>query len=537
MSNTVVDYLIIGAGPAGLQLAYYLEKAGRDYLVLEKGETAGTFFRQFPRHRTLISSNKVHTGYSEPERRLRFDWNSLLTDDFSHLFGSYTKKYFAPADTLVRYLADFANKYVPRIRYGVEVKRIERADTFRVIDARGTVYHARRLIVAAGVTKPFVPNIPGVEHAERYTEVSVDPEHFVDQRVLILGKGNSAFETADNLIETAAVIHLASPHPVHFAWNTHFPGHLRAVNNNFLDTYQLKSQNAVLDGMVQEIVRQPDGKLRVHMRYSHAEGEEETIVYDRVILCTGFRFDATIFADSCRPALTIDDRFPSQTSAWESTNVKDLYFAGMITQVRDFKKTNSAFIHGFRYNVRTLSRLLEQRYEGQALPSTPVEASVAGLTQAVITRLNTSSALWQQFGFLCDAIIFDWPGHARLYEELPVDYLPDSEFGRCEYYTVTLEFRPYHGDPFGRKREPRPERADQSVFLHPVIRHYARGALVREFHLLENLFGEWEMEELHIAPLRRFFEEQLKSTASVPSLQKVAVEAGSASLRGPTETP
>ena len=32
-----LDYLIIGAGPAGLQLAALLERDGRDYLVLEAG--------------------------------------------------------------------------------------------------------------------------------------------------------------------------------------------------------------------------------------------------------------------------------------------------------------------------------------------------------------------------------------------------------------------------------------------------------------------------------------------------------------------
>ncbi len=37
----------------------------------------------------------------------------------------------------------------------------------------------------------------------------MDPEEFTDRRVLIIGKGNSALETADNLVETAAVIHVA----------------------------------------------------------------------------------------------------------------------------------------------------------------------------------------------------------------------------------------------------------------------------------------------------------------------------------------
>ncbi len=71
------DYLIIGAGPAGLQLGYYLEQAKRDYLILESSDSSGAFFQQYPRHRTLISTNKVHTGYDDPEINLRWDWNSL----------------------------------------------------------------------------------------------------------------------------------------------------------------------------------------------------------------------------------------------------------------------------------------------------------------------------------------------------------------------------------------------------------------------------------------------------------------------------
>src|SRR5207248_2002706 len=62
-----VDYLVIGAGPAGLQLGYFLEQAGRNYLILEAGDSPGSFFRTFPRHRRLISINKPHTGWDDPE--------------------------------------------------------------------------------------------------------------------------------------------------------------------------------------------------------------------------------------------------------------------------------------------------------------------------------------------------------------------------------------------------------------------------------------------------------------------------------------
>lgn len=35
------DYCIIGAGPAGLQMAYFLHKAQHDYIVYERNSQAG----------------------------------------------------------------------------------------------------------------------------------------------------------------------------------------------------------------------------------------------------------------------------------------------------------------------------------------------------------------------------------------------------------------------------------------------------------------------------------------------------------------
>ena len=72
----VYDYLVLGAGPAGLQLGRLLRSASRDFLILEAGGAPGTFFATYPRHRQLISINKPHTGSADPELNLRMDWNS-----------------------------------------------------------------------------------------------------------------------------------------------------------------------------------------------------------------------------------------------------------------------------------------------------------------------------------------------------------------------------------------------------------------------------------------------------------------------------
>src|SRR6266508_641582 len=148
----LMDCLVIGAGPAGLQLGYFLERAGRDYLILEGGPAPGTFFTTFPRHRRLIPIHKPHTGWADPALNLRMACTSLLSHAPRLLFTRYTGRYLPDADDLVRYLADFASRFRLRVRYRTRVVRVSLKDgAFRATDERGQVYEARRLVVATGV--------------------------------------------------------------------------------------------------------------------------------------------------------------------------------------------------------------------------------------------------------------------------------------------------------------------------------------------------------------------------------------------------
>src|SRR5262249_40516319 len=140
-----------------------------------------------------------------------------------------------------------------------------------------------RLFMATG-RAPKLPDFEGAELCESYDRFSTNPGDFEDQRVFIVGKGNSAFETADCLMEHTKSIHVCSPTPLRLAWKTHYVGHLRAVNNNLLDTYQLKSGNTILDAHVLSVKKHGDGQFIVHIKYVHAEDQERYILVDRVLL-------------------------------------------------------------------------------------------------------------------------------------------------------------------------------------------------------------------------------------------------------------
>ena len=517
MEHTYFDYIIVGAGPAGLQTGYFLDKRTRNYCILERAENAGSFFSKFPRQRNLISINKIYTGYSDPEVNLRWDWNSLLSDSPDLLFKNYSKDYFPHSDDLVRYLKDFSEHHGLNIQYKTEVKTIEKTGDglFHILTSKGG-YHCKNLIMATGIPQQYVPDIEGIEHCEPYSECSISADDYVDKRVLIVGKGNSGFELADLLVATASRIHLISPKNISFAWKTHYVGNLRAVNNNLLDTYLLKSQNAILNAHLQRIVKQEDGTFLATVDYTKVRGGElEEFEYDKVILACGFQMDASIFGENAKPRLTHSDKLPDLSPEWESTNVANLFFAGALSHSLDYKKSTSGFIHGFRYNCDALVRILDKKNHGvdfNGLNLKTVDADT--ITDLVIEKINRSSALWQQFGFLGDVLVLDLDkGKGKYLESLPRNYIHKilCKDQKC-YFIFTLEYGTRHFDPFGDHVERINrfdfESAEESDFLHPVIRKCSEGKIVEEIHLIEDFASEFNREE-HIGPLRKFLESSL----------------------------
>ncbi|MGH1343754.1 MAG: NAD(P)-binding domain-containing protein [Nannocystales bacterium] len=492
---THVRNLIIGAGPAGLQLAHLLAKSGEEYLVLERGESAGTFFHSYPRHDRLLSINKVHTGYPDLESRRRYDWNALVCDDEALQFREFSKDYFPTASSLVAYLEAFAAHYKLVISYGCAVTKVAKAQgEFSVVLEDGRVFTCERLFVATGIPNAHRPDIEGAELCENYDEFSVDPNDFVDQRVFIAGKGNSAFETADALIETTRKIWVCGRSTVKLAWASHFVGHLRAVNNNFLDTYQLKAQNNILDGELRA-VRKVDGELVVDVWF---ESRKQLLSYpcDRVLLCTGFCSDLGIFDVSCAPLRRECGRLPLMTCDWESVNVPNMFFIGTLMQSRDYRKTMSAFIHGFRHNIESLVSIVSRRdgkgpwVERERLPSALEE----GLASALIERMSTSAALMLQPGFLADVVVpaaEDIPGAFQLLRDVPVDYVTERLLSEeSELYMLTLEYgkSDEYMDPFAM---PRGVGVAEDFYIHPIIRHYKSGELVDRFFLPDDLDNDW----------------------------------------------
>eukprot|EP00349_Pseudokeronopsis_sp_Brazil_P001307 CAMPEP_0202958110 /NCGR_PEP_ID=MMETSP1396-20130829/2448_1 /ASSEMBLY_ACC=CAM_ASM_000872 /TAXON_ID= /ORGANISM="Pseudokeronopsis sp., Strain Brazil" /LENGTH=232 /DNA_ID=CAMNT_0049675965 /DNA_START=442 /DNA_END=1143 /DNA_ORIENTATION=+ len=230
-------------------------------------------------------------------------------------------------------------------------------------------YQCKYLILATGWNKEKIPSFAmGVPGVQSYGTHDLNKERYKDKKVAILGAGNSAFETAEHLTDVAGTIHVLTPTPITLSWNTRYVGSLRAVNNNFLDTYLLKAGNVVFVAKIMEI--KPVGnKFEIWGCASYTPSAKAfCVTYDEVISCCGFVFDDSILDEPLKPRRCPKGKFPLMKGTWEHETCPNLYFAGTLTHVLDFRSAASGFIHGFRYNSVILARYLASKYSGVPLP-------------------------------------------------------------------------------------------------------------------------------------------------------------------------
>jgi len=519
------EFLIVGAGPAGVQAAIYLKERGVDYLMIDKSDGVGSHWKKFPRHRELISINKKFTGSDNADFKLRHDWNSLLSaEEDPLLFTDFTSELYPTADDLLRYMEKIQERHQLNGLFNTEVNHITKNEhgQFVVTTSNGS-FTGKYLFMATGGKPWRPPQITGLElpQVDFYENVSLDKSEFEDKRVLILGKGNSAFETAEYLSGTVAVVHMVSPRQITFAWNTRYVGDLRAVRNNLLDMYQLKSQHAILNGTVSKIEYHAGEKHPFEVTFSFSLTPEDpyhVVKYDRVIACCGFKYlDLSLFDLEKIPVMAdprpeLKGKFPKITPCWQYEGVPNMYAIGAMMQTVNFRKNAAGFIHGFRYSIRTLINMLMEEDHGIPLPQKSLEFTPEAIASQLLFRMNTSSALYQMYHELCDIVIAPEEGEtaATYYYELPLEYAKKKFAGR-QYMAFIFDFGSRgEVDAFKYVLEATPAMPEKSIFLHPILLAFdEKGAVTHTKHLLENIETEWTDEKLHVEPVKQFVRDHL----------------------------
>jgi thioredoxin reductase len=428
------DYpvVVIGSGPGGLQTAYSLARAGVRSALLSADDRPGGMFRQFPLFQRLITWTKIHAPAERGTRPYEwYDWNSLIGEDpkLRALVPEFMDgtSYFPSRPEMESGLSEFTGRAQLDVRYGCRWEGTRGDGVGFIVTTSDGEYTCKALVVAVGMTEPWKPtNIPGIEHVPHYVETKQARE-YAGKRVLVVGKRNSGFEVADALLPWARQIVLASPRPARISVLVHSTAAARA---RYLQPYEdavLGGGNIVLDAATERIDRTPDGRYRTQLKGTTRPGDF-ALETDDVIAATGF---GTPLGDL--PALGVktfyQGRLPAQTPFWESASVPGVYFAGSITQGSiGLKKygipSNSAAVHGFRYNAIVLARHIAETRFGVA-PERPAVAA-KDVVSYLLSEATRAPELWNQQSYLARILTFHPDGAITDDGILPLAHFVDS---------------------------------------------------------------------------------------------------------------
>lgn len=383
-------------------------------------------------------------------------------------------------------MRDIHNKYDINTNFNETCIKIENNNGIFNVKTNLNDYTSKYVVIATGYKPKVLKNsdIEGIEYCTSYSNIK-NKEYYRDKSVFIIGKGNSGFECAKDIMNEANMILIASPSSTKLAYQTHYVGNVRLINSVPIENYQLKSLSAVLDCKILKIEK-VDNKLKVKVEYEHAQNEVEEIIVDEIIVANGFQPNIPIIEPNIE---YFENNFPSINGEFESSNIKNLYFAGAITHGLDYKQySSSGFIHGFRYNSICLSNIL---FKNMFNVEDDEIIYMNNLKNKIFETLNNNPGIYLQPGFLGVNIIINDSGikykgylSKKAFEDRivikEIQILLTLEYGDINTVTDHLSIDRFPGDP------------NKSLHIHPVIR--LKGDINKTYVLEENLFNKFDFK-------------------------------------------
>ena len=305
----MLDLAVIGAGPCGLAVGVAAKRAHLTCSLFDKGPVASSLMR-YPLYMTFFSTpDKLEIGVpfvtagDKPTRREALTYYRKVAEYFELDVRQY--------HTVSR---------VTRTRDGFELvaqhpgsPEPESVSSRHLVFATGYFESPNRL----GVPGEDLPNV-----SHYFTEAHL----YWQQRVVLVGGGNSAVETALELCRVGAQ---------------------EVTLVHFLGDFDRGVKPWILPDITNRV---KEGRVRVRwcsrvveIARSHVivrrepDGEHETIAADFVLALTGYTADLTLLRSV---GVTVDESsgVPSHSPATMETNVPGVYIAGVLASGFDANK-------------------------------------------------------------------------------------------------------------------------------------------------------------------------------------------------------
>jgi len=289
----MLDLLIIGAGPIGLACGLAAQKAGLNFVIIEKGCLVNSLYN-YPSTMTFFStSEKLEIG-GVP---------------FVTISNKPTR-----AEALEYYRRVTVAHHLP-VHLFEEVKDLKKEDGVFTITTFKANYKAAKVILSSGFYDIAVRlDIPG-EELPKVKHYYKDPHFYAMQKVVVVGSSNSAIDVALETYRKGAEVTLV----------------IRDAEVSQRVKYWVRPDiiNRIKEGSIKAFFQSNLKAIRPYEVDIQTPEGMVTIPNDFVMAMTGYRPDFE-FLQHLGITLSDDKYIPHYNAETMETNVDGLYLAGVV---------------------------------------------------------------------------------------------------------------------------------------------------------------------------------------------------------------
>ena len=310
----ILDVLIIGAGPIGLNCALEAEKNGLSYLIIEKGTIVNSLYN-YPLYMRFFSTAD----------KLEIAEIPFIT----------TSPKPGRQDAL-EYYQGIARQKALKIKLYEEVLKISKNEIFE-IETSKSKYLAKNVIIATGFYDiPKLLNVPG-EHLPKVKHYYTEPYPYANQKIVVIGASNSAVDAALETYRKGAEVTMI----------------IKGSEISSSVKYWVKPdiENRILEGSIKAFFNAEMQEIKDStVIFKDDRGSIHEIENDFVLAMTGYLPDFDFLKNS-GILLRNENLIPKYNPETMETNIKNLYLAGVVCGGKD---THLWFIENSRIHANLI---------------------------------------------------------------------------------------------------------------------------------------------------------------------------------------
>ncbi|WP_260507955.1 YpdA family putative bacillithiol disulfide reductase [Cytobacillus firmus] len=320
-----IDAIIVGGGPCGLAAAIALQEAGRNPLVIEKGNIVNAIYH-YPTHQTFFSTSE----------KLEIGGVPFITENYK-----------PKRNQALTYYREVVKRKGIKINAFEKVLKVikNQSEIFEVQTDKG-VYTSNNVIIATGYyDHPNYMGVPG-EDLPKVFHYFKEAHPYFDKDVTVIGGKNSSVDAAIELVKAGARV------TVIYRGTEYSP----SIKPWILPEFESLVRNGVINMKFSAHVKEIGENKLTYM----VDGQQFDIKNDFVFAMTGYHPDHG-FLRSMGIQINEETGRPHYNPETMETNVPGIFIAGVIAAGNN---ANEIFIENGRFHGGQIAKAIFEKERG-----------------------------------------------------------------------------------------------------------------------------------------------------------------------------